>query len=117
MTDVLLADLRAPDRLQRHALLKHIESLTAGSSSCDILQWATQFMRYPKSDRSPIFDRNFAPHLNFPLEAFASGKHRIISLMANTGFGKSTLIETATAYIVSVSPGDMGIITQSDNDS
>jgi hypothetical protein len=74
-------------------------------------------MRYPKSDRSPIFDRNFAPHLNFPLEAFASGKHRIISLMANTGFGKSTLIETATAYIVAVSPGDMGIITQSDNDS
>jgi hypothetical protein len=117
MSDTLLADLKAPDRHQRRALLRHIESLTAGSSSVDILGWATQYMRYPKSDRFPTFDRANAPHINFPLEQFASGKWRIISLMAPTGFGKSTLIETAVSYGVAVAPGDIGIATQSDADS
>jgi hypothetical protein len=113
---MLLADLKHPDLRQLKVLLEHCLSLCASGVKQPILPWCEKNVIFPHSDRSPNFRRDFAPWWNWPLEAVASGSYRVVSFVGPTGAGKTTFLETLTAYAVCQDPGSMLIIGQSDDD-
>lgn len=106
------------DHEERQAaiLLARVNLLCQSAQRLPILDWSEENIRYPHSDRSYRFRRDFAYWLNFPLEAIAGGFWRVVSIVAPTGGSKTTLIETLAAYIVAVDPGGTLIIGQTDDD-
>lgn len=97
-------------------LLARVNLLCQSAQRVPILDWAEENVRYPHSDRNYRFRRDFAYWLDFPLEAVASGTWRVVSLMAPTGSGKTTFIETLVSYIVAADPGGTLVVGQTDDD-
>jgi len=112
----VLADLKHPDRVQYQSILAHILSLAASEIRLDILDWAEANVVFPHSDRSTTFQRSFAKWWNPVLQAFASGNFKVVSVVGPTGAGKTTVIETLTAFIIAQNPGPALLVSQSDDD-
>lgn len=80
-----------------------------------ILDWATDHVNFPNSDRASKFDPTIAPWLNDPLLAASDDDTTQVFLRAPTGGGKTTLMETIACFIIAQKPGPTLFIGQTDD--
>jgi hypothetical protein len=106
-----------PDAAGRRAWRTHALSYFPPPDKPDILSWSERHVVYPHSDRCPRFSRDFAYWLNEPLQSITSGAWRVVSMMAPTGCGKTTMLETLACYAVTIEKGNILIAHQTDADS
>jgi phage terminase large subunit GpA-like protein len=80
-----------------------------------ILDWASDHVSFPNSDRASRFDPSVAPWLNAPLLAASDDETTQVFLRAPTGGGKTTLMETLACFIVAQKPGPTLFVGQTDD--
>ena len=80
-----------------------------------ILDWATDHVCFPNSDRASKFDPSIAPWLNDPLLAASDDETTQVFLRAPTGGGKTTMMETLACFIVAQKPGPTLFVGQTDD--
>ena len=80
-----------------------------------ILDWATDHVCFPNSDRASKFDSSIAPWLNAPLLAVSDDEATQVFVRAPTGGGKTTMMETLACFIVAQKPGPTLFVGQTDD--
>jgi phage terminase large subunit GpA-like protein len=80
-----------------------------------ILDWASENVHFPNSDRASRFDSSIAPWLNDPLLSASDDETTQVFLRAPTGGGKTTLMETLACFIVAQKPGPTLFVGQTDD--
>ena len=80
-----------------------------------ILDWASDHVSFPNSDRASRFDPSVAPWLNAPLLAASDDETTQVFLRAPTGGGKTTMMETLACFIVAQKPGPTLFVGQTDD--
>ena len=96
-------------------LLEGIASGIKLAYSGTILDWASENVNFPNSDRASRFDASVAPWLNDPLLAASDDETTQIFLRAPTGGGKTTMMETIACFIVAQKSGPTLFVGQTDD--
>ena len=95
-----------------------LEGIAAGiklAYSGTILDWASENVNFPNSDRASRFDPSVAPWLNAPLLAASDDETTQIFLRAPTGGGKTTMMEAIACFIVAQKSGPTLFVGQTDD--
>jgi len=84
-------------------------------SQLSVVDWCVKYVKLPHSHRSPEFDVNATPYLRAPMLSVADNGYREVILMAPTGSGKTTWMESFVQWAVAEDPGPMMIIFKTDD--
>lgn len=82
-----------------------------------IIEFAEKYVKFPHSDRAPMFKASLAPWLVEPLKELTDNANDFVVCRASVGSSKTTMFETALPYILAQDPGPTMVITQTDDDT